>query len=274
MHAPPIDSPVHLCRELLADRDWSAVETAWQRWITNPALTPALIAGDETYGLTDVSLLRYEGKDRRQTFAMRIGYTGSSYHGFQQQRGSAVRSVQDDLLDALGGRQVAAAGRTDRHVSALSQVVSLHTFDALTEASIAEAFAASEGSRAGRVRLLAVARVPRAFHALYGASWRRYVYMLPLSESEEQGGAALDPAFIARVFGHIEGRTLPFRAFHVKGSRDEAASDGGPCTMLRARASLCRIDTCAALCIELVGTRFLRHMVRALVVPHTRYSGR
>lgn len=56
----------------------------------------------------------------------------------------------------------------------------------------------------------------------------------------------------------------------MKGVKGIDADEDTECTMLRARATVCawigEIEDVTALCIELVGTRFLRHLVRALVV--------
>ena len=65
-----------------------------------------------------------------------------------------------------------ASGRTDKHVSALSQIISFHTFDeSITAESIHGLFAESEASSTGRLKLFQCVRVPRKFHALFLATW-------------------------------------------------------------------------------------------------------
>ncbi len=68
--------------------------------------------------------------------ALKIGYLGTNYHGFQIQPQSEVPTIESELFEALkklriiGDRKAAnysAAGRTDKGVHALSQVVSFDT---------------------------------------------------------------------------------------------------------------------------------------------------
>lgn len=67
-------------------------------------------------------------------------------------------------------------------MSAISQVLSFHTFDqSITEKSIVEKFKASRVHAEGNIRLLKCWRMPREFNALYCATWRRYIYMFPLN---------------------------------------------------------------------------------------------
>ena len=65
-----------------------------------------------------------------------------------------------------------ASGRTDKDVSALSQIISFHTFDKnITVDSIYTLFSESEASFIGRLKLFQCVRVPRKFHALFLATW-------------------------------------------------------------------------------------------------------
>lgn len=129
------------------NRNWSWVEEIWRQFIANsqntcpaPVLsdepaTPTttlhrVIQGDPPYSVTNltpihgVGLQEYRSSDpryRRKTWAMRIGYLGSQYHGYQKQHSSGeatVPTVEDDLQQALG-HTIVAAGRTDRFVSAV-----------------------------------------------------------------------------------------------------------------------------------------------------------
>ena len=68
--------------------------------------------------------------------ALKIGYLGTHYHGFQVQPQSAVPTIEGALFEALTALQIiedrtiaqyAAAGRTDKGVHALAQVVSFDT---------------------------------------------------------------------------------------------------------------------------------------------------
>lgn len=66
-------------------------------------------------------------------------------------------------------------------MSALSQIISFHTFDDVTADEILQQLKASEACRSGQLIGWECYRVPRRFHALYSATWRRYVYVFPLN---------------------------------------------------------------------------------------------
>lgn len=72
---------------------------------------------------------------------------------------------------------VASAGRTDKGVSAFGQVCSFYSWDNIPHAAIT---AAANAAVPGSLRIHDVQRVPRRFHATFSASWRHYVYLLPL----------------------------------------------------------------------------------------------
>ena len=79
-------------------------------------------------------------RHKRQTFAVRIGYNGIEYNGYQIQKGTeGVVTVEGDIFNILG-QSTNAAGRTDSHVSAISQVISFHSYDNLTPQSILDKF--------------------------------------------------------------------------------------------------------------------------------------
>ena len=74
-----------------------------------------------------------------QRYAVKFAYLGRNYHGFQRQKGS-VQTVEGVIIDVLKQLKIInnvkeaqynAAGRTDRGVHALGQVVA---FDSLREA--------------------------------------------------------------------------------------------------------------------------------------------
>jgi hypothetical protein len=159
---------------------------------------PAFIFGSNPlYTMTDLEVYHRAAADsefvsadpryKRKTFALRIGYDGSAYTGYQMQKGCGLAqpTVEDDLRAALGGRtNIVAAGRTDKGVSALSQIVSFSTFEEdVTEESIMSSFAANLAPERRQYLVCSQCyRVPRKFHALFTATWRRYLYMFPLKE--------------------------------------------------------------------------------------------
>ena len=283
-------------------RDWSRIDRFWLYALRceDSFSLPAFVRGSgDAYGLTDLETIHALGSDefvssdpryRRQTFAIRIGYHGPSYQGYQMQKGVVgVRTVEGDVYTSLGGRTSVAAGRTDRDVSAVSQVLSFTTYDALTGASILATLRASEPCRAGRLTAYEACRVPRQFQALFTATWRRYVYLFPLNRGSFAGEVDVDVLFVDQSLQRLEGRELRYNGFAFREERggDDARSD--LCTLHRARATLVSLhtppypplssssgtaqdegggcgdaDASPALCVELVGSRFLRRMVCVL----------
>eukprot|EP00879_Flechtneria_rotunda_P015540 GHRR01016251.1.p1 GENE.GHRR01016251.1~~GHRR01016251.1.p1 ORF type:complete len:433 (+),score=157.16 GHRR01016251.1:991-2289(+) len=164
-----------------------------------------------------------------------------------------------------------------------------------------------------QIRVWQAEAVPRQFHATYGATWRRYVYLLPLRRSTQPGtsdlllqpcytgelyhaaqttsmseqerlrvqqAVDLQPAAVNAVLQQLQGRRLDYYAY----ARDTPKDKNCECLLHMARASCVRLPPTHAanntathkqqpeecLCIELVGNRFLRKMVRVLVATAVR----
>lgn len=176
-------------------RNWTIVSEFWRKILSLREM-PSFVNGYEQYGVSDlaaihaVGLMEFQSGDprfKRQTFALRIGYDGSHYNGYQMQKGiDGVVTVEDDIESALG-RKVVAAGRTDKDVSAVSQMISFSTFDNISADDILNQFRNSEASKSGFLAVYDCKRVPKRFHALFSATWRRYLYVFPLNSGSFDG---------------------------------------------------------------------------------------
>lgn len=180
------------------------------------------------------------------------------------------------------GRGSQSAGRTDRGVSAISQISSFISKDPITPNQIYDTFLKNianvtrEGA-AGSVPLdealvcYECRRVPRRFNARGSATWRRYLYILPLNDTEDRG---LDVPSMNRMLSRLEGRELSFHAFsrgEVFRDRTGVNSSQDRCTILLARCSVISLDdNFHGLIFEVVGNRFLRNMVRVLTATVLR----
>jgi tRNA pseudouridine38-40 synthase len=112
----------------------------------------------------------------RRTFRLVLAYDGTDFRGWQVQPG--LRTVQGELERALGivlGEtvRVAAAGRTDRGVHALGQVVSFNTAHGIETGALRRALNSIVGSD---MRVDRVDAVPGGFHARHSALSRTYRY--------------------------------------------------------------------------------------------------
>ena len=202
-------------------------------------------------------------------------------------------------------------------MSAVSQTVSFATFDALTAEDILQMIKASAGAQAGRLNISACFRVPRVFHPLFSASWRRYLYIFPLNSGryefcmaggkveEDEGkekkeeeigkekaagwsGVDVDVTFVNEALRGLENKRLQYNGFAYRENRQTGEGMSDVCELYRARAFVVDIfsssssssssSTAAApkqqlaMCVELVGDRFLRQMVRILVATVIRES--
>lgn len=143
-----------------------------------------------------------------------------------------VRTVESDVMAALGGRTCVAAGRTDKDVSALSQVhfagpnrsiyakdfsdivgvcqhkcislcahvdfqiisslycdafmqiISFSTYEELTVEELLSSMKSSPPCACGSLAVWEVVRAPKRFHALFSATWRRYIYLFPTQQGD------------------------------------------------------------------------------------------
>ena len=280
---------------------------------------PPFVTGDEQYGITNMSLLsdtgfeEYQSKDnkfnKRKTYALRIGYFGGKYKGYQMQSkelsNNSILTVESDLKAILRLTTV-AAGRTDKEVSAVSQIVCLQTFNsAINEEYILGKFCGSEPVMKGRLAIYSCVRVPRTFHSMFSATWRRYLYLFPLNIVDYNRDMSpvfdVDIKFVDQLLGQLEGKMLPFNTYAYREERNTGQGKSDICTLDRSRAYYVdlfdfnspapdpRVNgghdpfpstptpqvvtpaglamiTYPAVCIEFVGDRFLRRMVRILVV--------
>ena len=136
-----IDRSSH--QDFLDHRNFEVVQRYWSYLLSLPPASPyfpPFITGDEDYGMTNLQNMHaisvesgeFQSKDskfqHRHTYVLTLGYDGSQYHGYQQQKGvEHIRTVEDDI-EFLLHRKVSAAGRTDKDVSAICQIISFTSY--------------------------------------------------------------------------------------------------------------------------------------------------
>jgi tRNA pseudouridine38-40 synthase len=199
-------------------------------------------------------------------FRLTLEYDGAGFEGWQRQA-ERHRTVQGVLEEAIAAvtrvrAAVVGAGRTDAGVHAEGQVASARIE---TRLSAAELQRALNAVLPADVAVAACAAVPDAFHARRDARAKLYRYAI-------WNGPVRSPLRSARTAA-VAGRPLDLRAMKTAARRLVGTHDF---SCFRASGSfvrdpvrtLLRVDVSgqagAGVAIEVLGTGFLRHMVRNL----------
>lgn len=198
-------------RNFFQNRNWSIVGNYWDYVVQDPDRPlPAFVQGYNnisSYGITnlkDIENIGYKSeflsKDSlytsRRTYALRIGYQGRKYMGYQTQNrvSDDYITVEDDIktiLDIIPN----SAGRTDRGVSAISQIVCFASKKLEEPSDILARFHQRQSILNNRIVAYDCVRVPRKFNARARAVWRRYLYLFPLTTTD-----SIDVSFINQMF--------------------------------------------------------------------------
>ena len=205
-------------------------------------------------------------------FKITLAYDGTDYVGWQRQaNGVSIQGLIEEALLALDGREVtvAGSGRTDAGVHALGQVASFTIARAIAPDALVRALNASLPHA---VRVLSAEAAPPAFHPRFGARTKTYRYRI-------WNGEVMNP-FERRYAWHVPGaldvEAMRAAARVIEGRHDFAAfqSTGGDVTTTEREIfqstiqstiqSTFRNPQSAMLVYEVVGTGFLRHMVRTI----------
>ncbi|WP_245574372.1 tRNA pseudouridine(38-40) synthase TruA [Desulfovirgula thermocuniculi] len=196
-----------------------------------------------------------------------IAYDGTNYHGFQEQRGTGLPTVQEVLegcLLALTGRavRVTGASRTDAGVHARGQVVN---FDAAGWSIPVERIPlALNGLLPEDIAVLAAEEVPPHFHARFSARAKVYRYTIYNSRI---------PSPFWRLYSYFVPRPLDVAAMQEAGSylvgrHDFASFQAAGAATKQTVRTLFQVEVARE--NELVhllfrGDGFLYHMVRIMV---------
>ncbi|MFA9429630.1 tRNA pseudouridine(38-40) synthase TruA [Egicoccus sp. AB-alg2] len=201
-----------------------------------------------------------------------LAYDGAPFAGFARQPDqTTVQGTLEGAAARILGQPIetTCAGRTDRGVHALAQVVHFDADPTLERTRRAlqdlEAFRDRLDRLVGAAITIWQARaVPDAFDARFSATWRRYRYRVADTP-------ALSP-LLRHACWHVREplslTAMRAAARHVVGEHDFAAF----CRKVPGRTSVRRLDTCTIrraedglLHFRLVGNAFCHNQVRALV---------
>lgn len=197
-------------------------------------------------------------------FALVLSYDGTRFDGWQTQPSGAT--VQDHLeraLAAIAGHPVASvcAGRTDAGVHALRQVIHFDSDAARPDTAWVRGVNSHvpEG-----IAVRHVIRVDESFHARFGATARRYRYLLHVSPVRH-------PLLCGRAgWTHhsLDLDAMRQAARLLEGEHDFSAFRSAQC---QAASPVRRLDSLVIAAhgpliqFQVTGNAFLHHMVRNLV---------
>ncbi|KAL3776544.1 hypothetical protein ACHAW5_008706 [Stephanodiscus triporus] len=189
--------------------------------------------------------------------------------------------------------EIKVAGRTDAGVSAIGQICRIRTWRALDDGiekyvkDLVNSKTAKPGDKGLGLNIRSVECVGDDFHPTFGAKCRAYAYFLDLpfdddgTNNEHANSTKRMPSTMAprmnAILRTLEGKKLDYNSL----SYGKVKSQTTLCTLYHARAGIVEwvcgnygtgapAQNKRAICIELVGDRFLRRMVRILVATALR----
>lgn len=200
------------------------------------------------------------------SYKLTLAYDGSEFVGWQRQaQGLSIQGLLEDALSPLEGNPVCVtgAGRTDAGVHALGQTASVtlqHSTDPRT------VMRAANARLPASIRVLDARLVGATFNARSDARWKTYRYRI-------WNGEVLSPFERGRVW-HVPSPVLDVEAMAAAarsfvGLQDftafrSAGSDARTSTRAISSSSVRRRLGGQLVLFQIVGTGFLRHMVRSM----------
>lgn len=216
-------------------------------------------------------------RSHRSNFRLVLAYRGSDFCGFQSQHDNKVPSVQQTLEEWLAKLStdnnitttsndkvnILVSGRTDAGVHAVGQVCRFRTKQNVTAKQVLHHLEACLLVQQGSLKCLQVSRETDSFHPTFGCTKRAYAYLIdPINISATQVER------LNSMLQRIEGQEFDYVAMSYGRVKTETTL----CTLEYCRASIVTFSVTGErlLCIEFVGNRFLRRMVRILVATSLR----
>lgn len=201
-----------------------------------------------------------------QRWAMGIEYDGFAYHGWQIQKDPSLKTIQRLVEKALSQVanhtvQVVCAGRTDRGVHALEQVIH---FEAQAERQANIWLSGFNHFLPADIRATWIKPVTEDFNARYSALARRYCYIIynhPIRPAIYQRRVTWFPQ-------PLDESAMQQAAQFLLGEHDFSAFRAADC---QSKTPMRRIDSIVLkrkqqyILLHIEGNAFLHHMVRNIV---------
>jgi len=195
-----------------------------------------------------------------------VAYDGTNYHGFQEQRGTGLLTIQEVIEHALGrlaGRrvQVIGAGRTDSGVHAQGQVVN---FDAEGWPIPAERLAlAINGVLPADIVITDAREVGLDFHARKSAKAKTYIYSL----WNNRVPSPFDRLYSSFLPVPLNDEAMSAACAYLKGTHDFKCFQAAGATVKTSVRTLYRAEVIRKGCLVrfiFKGDGFLYNMVRIM----------
>lgn len=195
---------------------------------------------------------------------LQVSYDGRGTVGWQTQPGGiALQDKLEQALAAIAGEPIATicAGRTDAGVHAVTQVVH---FDTGVSRPLEAWVRGVNSNLPPHLAVLAAQEVDESFHARFGATRRRYHYLVYRSRVRRpllEGRATL-------VFRPLDVSAMRAAAHMLIGRHDFSAFRSAQCQAHTPVRNLIQVDFFEAgglLAVEFVADAFLHHMIRNLM---------
>lgn len=202
-------------------------------------------------------------------YLITFSYDGTRYKGFQKQTKGKARTIQTEIENVLfkinSNREVSisATGRTDAGVHAINQKAH---FDLDKEIDINKIKDSMNQMLTDDIYVKKVEVVDDDFHARYNVKAKEYIYKINMGEYNPiernyvyQYNKRLNIADMERALKYLEGE-------HNFKSLTKASTDITDYTRTIIQTSLIRnVKNINEITISVVGTGFLRYMVRNIV---------
>lgn len=199
-------------------------------------------------------------------YLMTFSYDGTRYKGYQKQKkGKTIQGELEENLSKINGDSVSvhASGRTDAHVHALNQKAHFDLNKNIEPEKIKKALNSMVNND---IYIKHVEIVDESFHARYNVKAKEYIYKINMGEYDPiekdhiyQYNKRLDVVEMERALKYLEG-THNFKSFtKTDDDRDDYVRTIVQATIIRNLKDVSKIT------ISLVGTGFLRYMVRNIV---------
>jgi tRNA pseudouridine38-40 synthase len=192
-------------------------------------------------------------------------YEGTQYRGWQSQggRGPNIQEILEDKIEKITRirTKIIGAGRTDAGVHARGQVANFHTEHTIDTTSLLRAL---NSIPPYDIIVSETEEVPDDFHARYSALEKRYRYRI----LNRQTPNPFDSRFSWHVRGVLDMEKMQGAAALFVGEKDFASFKGAKCGAKTTRRNLKQLKITRdqnIITFDLIGSGFLRHMVRNIV---------